>query len=59
MCNKSPKANKLRARWSINERKVGVAGEATAIFTSKFDAKGNVKIVKMRRLSAKELEEEQ
>ena len=37
----------------------GAVTEASFLFTLKFDAKGNVKIVKMRRLSAKELEEEQ
>jgi hypothetical protein len=34
-------------------------GTKSTFAAGQFDAKGNVKIVKMRRLSAKELEEEQ
>jgi hypothetical protein len=34
-------------------------GEAAALFTLKFDANGDFKIIKMHRLSKKELEEEQ
>ena len=34
-------------------------GEAAALFTLKFDEAGNWKIVKMHRLSKKELEEKQ
>jgi hypothetical protein len=33
--------------------------EATALFTLKFDARGDFKIVKMHRMSKKELQEEQ
>src|SRR4029453_9239753 len=37
----------------------GEKGEAVALFTLKFDEAGNWKIVKMQRLSKKELEQEQ
>ena len=37
----------------------GDKGEAAALFTLKFDAKGTLKVVKMHRMSKKELEEEQ
>jgi sugar lactone lactonase YvrE len=37
----------------------GNGGEAAALFTLKFDAKGDFKIVKMHRMSEKELEEKQ
>ena len=36
----------------------GNEGEAAALFTLKFDEAGNWKVVKMHRLSKKELEEE-
>jgi sugar lactone lactonase YvrE len=62
----SPVRDNLKARsWTdantaiLYAYSAGDEGEAAALFTLKFDAKGNVKIVKMRRLSAKELEEEQ
>jgi hypothetical protein len=37
----------------------GDKGEAAALFTLKFDAKGNLKIVKTHQMSKKELEDEQ
>jgi sugar lactone lactonase YvrE len=62
----SPVRDNLKARsWNDANTAILYAysaaheGEAAALFTLKFDAKGNLKIVKMHRLSAKELEEEQ
>jgi hypothetical protein len=62
----SPVRDNLKARsWTDANTAILYAysaahgGEAAALFTLKFDAKGNLKIVKMHRLSAKKLEEEQ
>jgi sugar lactone lactonase YvrE len=62
----SPVRDNLKARsWTdantaiLYAYSAGDQGEAAALFTLKFDAKENVKIVKMHRLSAKEVEEEQ
>ena len=41
--------------YAYSERE---GADAAALFTLKFDAKGNLKIVKMHRMSQKELEEE-
>jgi hypothetical protein len=61
----SPVLNRLEARnwtdantvilYAYSERE---GADAAALFTLKFDAKGNLKIVKMHRMSQKELEEE-
>ena len=62
----SPVRDNLKARsWTdantaiLYAYSAGDKGEAAALFTLKFDAKGNLKIVKMHRMSKKELEEEQ
>jgi hypothetical protein len=58
----SPVRDNLKARsWTDANTAIVYAdeGEAAALFTLKFDAKGNLKIVKMHRLSTRELEEEQ
>ena len=61
----SPESDYLEARsWPdantviLYAHSEGNGGEAAALFTLKFDEAGNWKIVKMHRLSAKELEEE-
>jgi hypothetical protein len=62
----SPESDDLQARsWTDTNTVIlyahseGDKGEAAALFTLKFDESGNWKIIKMRRLSAKEAEEEQ
>jgi hypothetical protein len=62
----SPESDDLEARsWTDTNTVIlyahseGDKGEAAALFTLKFDESGNWKIIKMRRLSAKEAEEEQ
>jgi hypothetical protein len=60
----SPESDDLEARsWTgadtviLNAHSEGNGGEAAALFTLKFDEAGNWKVVKMHRLSKKELEE--
>ena len=62
----SPVRDNLKARsWTdantaiLYAYSAGDQGKAAALFTLNFDAKGNLKIVKMHRMSKKELEEEQ
>jgi hypothetical protein len=62
----SPESNHLEARsWTDANTLLLYAyseeenGEAAALFTLKFDEAGNWKIIKMHRLSKKELEQEQ
>ena len=61
----SPASDYLKARsWTdantviLSAHSEGNEGEAAALFTLKFDEAGNWKIVKMHRMSAKELKEE-
>jgi len=61
----SPVRDNLKARsWTDANTAILYAysaahdGEAAAFFTLKFDAKGNLKIIKTHRMSKKELEEE-